>query len=113
MSTRITQQQFADAIGVHFSMASRLLNGQRRPSPPTMDRIANAFHLDRDKLFDAYLAGRDADGRYVIATFLNDNIDFEPEEEASGTEEAQRIPEQPVAAEHHVGTLDLTGTGNE
>lgn len=77
-SARITNQQFADATGLHFTMASRLRSGQRRPSIRTLQRIATVYGLPIQELIDQYNAGRsdpaDPNSPYAIGLFLAEKI---------------------------------------
>jgi transcriptional regulator with XRE-family HTH domain len=41
---------FGRRVGVHFTMASRLRNGHRVPSPQTMLAIKKAFSLTADEV---------------------------------------------------------------
>jgi transcriptional regulator with XRE-family HTH domain len=75
MTNHVTNQEFADAIDVHFTMASRLRNGQRRPSVIKMRRIADAYQLPMDELLAAYYKGRKPDGHYYFADYLNSKLD--------------------------------------
>jgi hypothetical protein len=43
--TTITNTDFASAIGVHFTMASRLRNGERKPGLTTVIRTMHAYQL--------------------------------------------------------------------
>jgi transcriptional regulator with XRE-family HTH domain len=65
----VTNEEFAERVGVHFTMASRMRNGNRLPSVKTMISISNAFDLKMDDLSDAYAAGPDQFGE-----FLRENI---------------------------------------
>jgi transcriptional regulator with XRE-family HTH domain len=41
-----TSAQFAAAVDIHYSMASRLRSGERRPSLDLLIRIIDAYGLD-------------------------------------------------------------------
>lgn len=41
-----TSAQFAASVGIHYSMASRLRSGHRRPSFDLIIRIADQYQLD-------------------------------------------------------------------
>jgi len=41
-----TSAQFAAAVDIHYSMASRLRSGERRPSLDLLIRIVDAYGLD-------------------------------------------------------------------
>lgn len=53
----MTNQQFADAIGCHHSMASRLRAGLRLPSVATMARISREFGIPIETLVAAHEKG--------------------------------------------------------
>lgn len=58
----LTNEEFAEKVGIHFTMASRLKNGQRLPSVRTLLRIAEAFDVPLDDLARAYEYGADEFG---------------------------------------------------
>lgn len=53
MQTITTNQEFADRIGCHFTMASRLLNGQRFPSLALMQRIHDEYGISMSAMLKA------------------------------------------------------------
>ena len=61
----VSNSEFAQAVGCHFSHASRLRNGLRLPSAPVLLRIQRVYGLDLQELMDAYAAGADELGRYL------------------------------------------------
>jgi transcriptional regulator with XRE-family HTH domain len=61
----VTNGEFARAIGVHFTMASRYRNGQRIPSTTVLKKIADEYGLPIDELVDAATAGGDQFGHYM------------------------------------------------
>lgn len=71
--TRMTNEEFGEKVGCHYSMASRLRNGERLPSRDLLRRIISAFGLNRAEAYEAYDQGREAFSRY-----LRDTV-FEPE----------------------------------
>ena len=60
-----TNAQFAEKVGIHFSMASRLRNGKRLPSASLIFRISYAYQLPIQQIQEAYLDGPDEFGRYL------------------------------------------------
>lgn len=62
---RMTNEEFGERIGCHYSMASRLRNGERLPSRDLLRRIISAFELDRVEAYDAYDQGKEAFSRYL------------------------------------------------
>jgi hypothetical protein len=80
MSTaRVTNDVFAEKVGCDFTTASRLRNGNRKPSFDLFLRITRAFELDRMDALTAYEAGQESFGQY-----LRDNV-FAPDAPDSGT----------------------------
>lgn len=61
----VTNSQFAAAIGVHFTMASRYRNGQRVPSTKVLQKIAQEYELPIDELVTAATAGGRQFGHYM------------------------------------------------
>lgn len=61
----ITNQEFADRVGCHFSMASRLRAGKRLPAVALMRRISKEFKVPMDVLSDAHAKGPEAFGRVL------------------------------------------------
>jgi transcriptional regulator with XRE-family HTH domain len=62
---RMTNEEFGDKVGCHYSMASRLRNGERLPSRDLLRRIISAFKLDRAEAYEAYDQGREAFSQYL------------------------------------------------
>lgn len=52
---RVTQAQLADRIGVQRSALSQWKNGQARPTPTNLRKIAEVTGLDYDDLLDALM----------------------------------------------------------
>lgn len=71
----LSNQQFADRVGCDFTTASRLRNGQRRPSVALMTRISEEFGLPLDELVDAHNQGPKAFGKLLTLKVFNDYID--------------------------------------
>lgn len=66
--TQITNTEFAERVGLHHTMASRLRNGERLPSLPTFIRTMRAFELDCDETLewlDAVAKGSEASGAWL------------------------------------------------
>jgi transcriptional regulator with XRE-family HTH domain len=60
-----TNVDFAEKVGVHFSMASKLRHGHRAPSLPTLINIRDAYSLPGDELLDASRGGPETFGEYL------------------------------------------------
>lgn len=61
----LTNEQFGERVGVHFTMASRLRNGMRLPSVTTLSNITREFNLDPQDALEAYRGGAEAFGRFL------------------------------------------------
>lgn len=86
---RMTNEEFGERVGCHYSMASRLRNGERLPSRDLLRRIISAFELNRAEAYDAYDQGKEAFSQYLRDTVLepaepNDPETPEPTEESNG-----------------------------
>lgn len=76
--TRLTNEEFAQAVGCDFTHASKIRNGSRLPSLPLLIKIRDVYELtspeDSAALLDAYKAGPES-----FAAYLNSKV-FEPGE---------------------------------
>jgi transcriptional regulator with XRE-family HTH domain len=63
-------EEFGEKVGCHYSMASRLRNGQRLPSRALLRRIIEAFNLDRAEAYLAYDQGKEAFSAYLRKTVM-------------------------------------------
>jgi len=66
----MTNEEFGERVGCHYSMASRLRNGERLPSRDLLRRIISAFELNRAEAYEAYDQGKEEFSRYLRATVL-------------------------------------------
>lgn len=73
--TRLTNDEFAAAVGTDFTTASKLRNGSRLPSMKVAADIWRVYELDGNELFTAYL-----EGPVVFAAYLRSKV-FEPQGE--------------------------------
>lgn len=65
-----TNQEFADLVGIDFTMASRIRNGHRVPSREVMIRIIEAFGLEgraKGAAMAAWLEGGKTFSKWVQA----------------------------------------------
>lgn len=72
----LTNAEFAAAVGVHFSMSSRLRNGERIPSSGLLARIVQAYDLSPMQLEEMFVAlnGPDPEqafGRWISAAIFD------------------------------------------
>ena len=68
----LTNPEFARRVELHFTMASRLRNGERLPGLATFIRVVKEFSLSDDKIREWLMAidkGEEASGQW-----LRDNI---------------------------------------
>lgn len=68
----LTNFQFADKVDVHYTMASRLRNGERVPSLNTFTKVVDVFGLTDAQIrewLNAIAKGEEASGKW-----LRDNI---------------------------------------
>jgi len=65
----VTNEEFAERVGCHFTMASRMRNGHRLPSVRTLIKISHEFDLKMDDLSSAYENGPNS-----FSSFLRENI---------------------------------------
>lgn len=76
----VTLEMFSERVGCHFTTASRLRSGERLPGRRLLGRIINTYNLDRNKAFDAFVAGPDEFGAFLRATvFTADDVETEAE----------------------------------
>jgi transcriptional regulator with XRE-family HTH domain len=75
MDTMITKAvnnpDFAKRVGIHFTMASRLRNGERMPSTAVLSRIVSAFELTGEDLEAFMRAARD---RRTLGMWIDANL---------------------------------------
>lgn len=60
----LTQQQFADKLGIEKSYVGRLEIGERNPGKKTMERIYKAFNIDPAVFFPEFHV-KDEEGRTI------------------------------------------------
>lgn len=73
--TIMTNQEFADSVGIHFTMASRLRSGDRRPGLSTVIATIRAFSLDCDEIvgwLSAIEQGPKESGAWLRARIFNE-----------------------------------------
>ena len=61
----LTNEQFGEKVGVHFTMASRLRNGMRLPSVTTLRKIVDEYGLDLNEAVSAHQKGSAEFGRFL------------------------------------------------
>jgi transcriptional regulator with XRE-family HTH domain len=65
----VSNNEFAKAVGCHYTLSSRLRNGHRRPSVDMLNRIKNAYNLDADEMLEAF-----EEGPKEFSKFLRERI---------------------------------------
>lgn len=76
--TTMTNQEFADSVGIHFTMASRLRSGDRRPGLATVIAVIRAYSLDCDEVvawLEAIEQGPKESGEWLRAHIFNEPIE--------------------------------------
>lgn len=71
--TTITNSQFAESVGIHFTMASRLRNGFRSPGLATVIATMRAYNLTCKQTADwleAIALGPTASGAWLRANIF-------------------------------------------
>lgn len=69
-----TNTAFADAVGIHFTMASRLRNGERTPGLSTVIRTVKAYGLTGEQVlewFDELERGPRESGAWLRRNVFN------------------------------------------
>lgn len=74
-SSKVTNEDFAQRVGIHFTMASKLRNGKRTPSTETLVAIREAFGLDANDMVDALKSGKEGFGEYLRDQVFHENDD--------------------------------------
>jgi hypothetical protein len=76
--TTVTNFHFADLTGLHYTMASRLRNGERKPGLSTVIAVFKAFALTCDDLLewlDAIDQGAEQSGIWLRANIFESGPD--------------------------------------
>jgi len=73
-SLGITNVDFAEKVGIHFSMVSKLRHGHRAPSLETLISIKNAYELPADELLRAAEGGAESFGAYLRERVFKDEL---------------------------------------
>lgn len=63
--------EFAEKVGIHFTMASRLRNGQRLPGADLMYRISTEYDIPMEELARARDQGPGEFGRLLRDRIFN------------------------------------------
>lgn len=79
----VTLEAFASRVGCHFTTASRLRAGLRRPGEELLGKIVGTYELNPAEAFHAYTTSKEAFG-----AFLRDNIFCAPVEPADTEDES-------------------------
>lgn len=71
-SAPVTNDDFAAAVGVHFTTASKLRNGQRKPSLSLLHRIHEAYGISLELLVTTANEGAEAFGALLRKRVFRD-----------------------------------------
>lgn len=69
----LTNVEFADKVGIHFSMASKLRHGTRAPSVNTVVSIWRAFDLPADEMLQSLEGGAVTFGAFLRQRVFRDS----------------------------------------
>lgn len=72
--TPLTNQEFADAVGCHHSMASRIRGGKRLPGLPLVESISKAYGIPVASLLAARKKGEDAFGEFITKKIFDKGL---------------------------------------
>lgn len=53
----MTNTEFGRRLGIHFTTASRIRNGKRKPSVAVLQKISREFDISLDSLVAAHTSG--------------------------------------------------------
>lgn len=67
---RESNTTFAERVGCDHTTASRLRSGHRMPSPDMLNRICDAYELDKAVALTKYGEGRDAFSAWLRASIF-------------------------------------------
>lgn len=70
----MTNQEMADRLGIHFSMASRLRAGKRLPSTDLLRRIHKEFRIPLKDLVAAHEQGPKAFGKLIRERIFKESV---------------------------------------
>lgn len=82
-SSAVTLEEFSARVGCHFTTASRLRAGERRPSPTTLGRIVREYGLDGKAALAAYTSGPESFGAFLREHVFKTEVDDEEKGRAS------------------------------
>lgn len=70
----MTNAEFAEAVGCHHSMASRLRAGKRVPSAGLLARIVEAFPLTPEETARMFESLQEEDAAQAFGRWLSDTV---------------------------------------
>lgn len=68
----VSNVEFAERVGIHFSMASKVRHGKRKPSAKLAMRIWKEYDLPADDLWTFLEADQEATGKYLRERVFRD-----------------------------------------
>ncbi|QNJ57639.1 helix-turn-helix DNA binding domain protein [Streptomyces phage Keanu] len=95
----VTLEAFADRVGCHFTTASRLRSGERKPSSVLLGRIVEEYGLDKEEAFDLFTQKDNASefGAYLRRVVFDANSDEPGSTEETGNKTHDASTRSPAA----------------
>lgn len=70
----LTNQEFADAVGCHHSMASRIRGGKRLPGLPLVEKMSEVYGIPLKSLLAERRKGEEAFGDFVTRRIFDKGL---------------------------------------
>lgn len=70
----LSNVEFAEKVGIHFSMASKLRHGKRKPSAKLAMKIWKEYDLPTDDLWKILEGDQEESGRYLRERVFRDQV---------------------------------------
>lgn len=86
----VSKAEFGRRVGYHFSMASRILTGNRLPSVDKIAKIHEIYGIPMDELVEAHQKGAEHFGPWLWAKVQAIDADVEAAAKMTGTVESKR-----------------------
>lgn len=86
----VSKAEFGRRVGYHFSMASRILTGNRLPSVDKIAKIHKVYGIPMDELVDAHQKGAAHFGPWLWGRVQSIDAQIEAAAKTTGTVEAKQ-----------------------